>query len=95
MNHVRDHYFNCEICPILNVVGHLTGLKLSHNPLLNLGQNDDWKALAITNVFVPCSPLPPAPQKVSGVPMQLSLLRADQADRGNTLENNCLCVGKC
>jgi len=37
---------NCEICPILNVVGLLTGLKLSHNPLLNLGQNDVRKELA-------------------------------------------------
>lgn len=48
----------------------------------------------MTNVFVPRSPLPPALQEVLGVSMQLLLLRADQADRGNTLENNCLYVGK-
>lgn len=74
---------------------HLTGLKLSHSPLPNLGHNEDWKALAITNVSVPRSCLPPAPQKLLGVPMQLPLLRADPADRGNALENNCLYVGKC
>lgn len=77
------------------MIGHLTGLKLRHILLLNLGQNEDEKALAVTDVFVPRSSLPPAPQKVSGVPMQLPLLRAGQADRGNTLENNCLYVGKC
>lgn len=36
--------------------------------------------LAITNVFVPHSPLPPALQKVSGVLMLLPVLRAQQAD---------------
>lgn len=82
VNHLRYHSFNCEICPILNVVGHFTRLKLRHSPLLNLGQNEDWTVLAITDVFVPHSPLPPAPQNVSGVPMLLPpLLRADQADR--------------
>lgn len=95
MNYPRYHYFNREICPILNVIGHLTGLKLRQSPLLNLAQNDDWKALAITDVFVPRCPLPPVPQKVLGALMMLPLLRPDQADRGNTLGNNCLYVGKC
>lgn len=43
VKYLRYHYFNCDICPILNVVGLLTGLKLSRSPLLNLGQNYDRK----------------------------------------------------